>query len=74
MKKLQLSIYKYYENEQGNLYDPKDMQEFADKHSPGLWETLLRALSGDRGVQTTERVDLQKRRIVALLHVLAYFR
>lgn len=74
VKKLQLSLYKHYEHEQSNLYDPKDMQEFAAKHSPGLWETLVRALSGDRGVQTTERVDLQKRRIVALLHILAYFR
>ena len=50
------------------------MQEFAEKHSPGLWETLLKALTGDRRAQTSERADLQKRRIVALLHILAYFR
>ena len=31
-----LSVYKHYENEQGNLYDPRDTQEFAEKHSPGL--------------------------------------
>jgi len=49
------------------------MQEFAAKHSPGLWETLLKALTGDRGALTSERADLQKRRIVALLHILAYF-
>ena len=49
------------------------MQEFAGKHSPGLWETLLKALIGDRGVLTSERADLQKRRIVALLHILDYF-
>jgi len=50
------------------------MEEFAAKHSPGLWETLLKALTGDRGALTSERADLQKRRIVALLHILAYFR
>lgn len=50
------------------------MQEFGVKHSPGLWETLLKALTGDRGALTSERADLQKRRIVALLHILAYFR
>ena len=38
-----------------------------------LWETLLKALTGDR-VLTSERAYLQKRRIVALLHILAYFR
>ena len=48
------------------------MREFAKKHSPGLWETLLKALKEDR-VQTSERAYLQKR-IVALLHILAYFR
>ena len=49
------------------------MREFAKKHSPGLWETLLKALTGDC-VLTSERAYLQKRRIVALLHILAYFR
>ena len=49
------------------------MREFVKKHSPGLWETLLKALTGDR-VLTSERAYLQKRRIVALLHILAYFR
>lgn len=73
VKKLQLSLYKHYGTEQGNLYDPRDMQEFAAKHSPGLWETLLKALTGDRGALTSERADLQKRRIVALLHILFLF-
>ena len=49
------------------------MREFAMKHSPGLWETLLKALTGHR-VPTSEQADLQKRRIVALLHILSYFR
>ena len=31
-----LSVYKHYKNEQGDLYDPRDTQEFAEKHSPGL--------------------------------------
>ena len=31
-----LSVYKHYENEQGDLYDPRDTQEFAEKHYPGL--------------------------------------
>jgi len=39
VKKLQLSLYKHYETERGNLYDPRAMQEFAAKHSLGLWET-----------------------------------
>ena len=73
LKKLQLSLYKRYEDEQGNLYDPRDMREFAKKHSPGLSETLLKALTGDR-VLTSEQAYLQKRRIVALLHILVYFR
>ena len=50
------------------------MQEFAEKHSPGLWETLLKALTGDCDVLTSQQPDLQKRRKVALLHILAYFR
>ena len=74
MRKIQLALYKHYEHNQGNLYDPQAMQGFVATHSPGLWETLAKAISGDRGVQTTERADLQNRRIVALLHILAYFR
>ena len=31
-----LSVYKHYENEQGDLYDPRYTREFAEKHSPGL--------------------------------------
>ena len=58
----------------GDLYDPKGIREFAEKHSPGLWESLLKALTGDCGALTSEWADLQNRRIVALLHILAYFR
>ena len=60
-----LSVYKHYENEQGDLYDPRDMQEFADKHSPGL---------RNRVTLTSKQADLQKRRIVALLHIPTYYR
>lgn len=35
------------------------MREFAKKHSPGLWETLLKALKGDC-VQTSERATQLK--------------
>ena len=69
-----LSFYKHYENEQGDLYDPRDTQEFAGKHSPGLQVNLLKALTGDHGTLRSEQAELQKRQIVTLLHIPAYFR
>ena len=68
-----LSVYKHYENEQGDLYDPRDTQEFAEKHSPGLKVILLKALTGNRVTLTSKQADLQKRRIVALLHIPTYY-
>ena len=34
------------------------MQEFDGKHFPGLWETLLKTLTRDCGVLTSEWADL----------------
>lgn len=72
--KFQLSLYQHYNCEKGVLYSPDDMKLFAQNDCPGLWETFLSAITNDRSPITSDRADLQKRRIVALLHILAYFR
>ena len=50
------------------------MKSFVQTHSPSLWENLLSAITNYRAPLTTNCTDLQQKRTVALLHILAYFR
>ncbi len=74
VKKLQLSLYHHYSDQNSPLYSPAEMKSFVQNHSPGLWENLLSAITNDRAPLTADRADLQQKRMVALLHILAYFR
>lgn len=56
------------------LYNPKEMKEFAEKHAPGLFDTILKAISRDDHRLTTEHAEMQQQRTVVLLHMLSYFR
>lgn len=64
VKKFQLSLY----------HHPDEMKSFILTHCPSLWENRLSAITNDRAPLTSDRADLQQKRMVALLHILAYFR
>ena len=75
VKKFQLSSYHRYNGKQNSsLYSPTEMKSFVQTHSPSLWENLLSDITNYRAPLTTNRTDLQQKRMVALLHILAYFR
>jgi len=74
VKKFQLSLYHHYNDKNIPLYSPDEMKSFIQTHCPGLWENLLSAITNDRAPLTSDRADLQQKRMVALLHILAYFR
>ena len=64
----------YNEKQNSSLYSPTEIKSFVQTHSPGLWKNLLSAITNYRAPLTTNRNDLQQKRMVALLHILAYFR
>ena len=74
LKKFQLALYHHYIDKNSPLYCPEEMKSFAQTHCPGLWDNLLSAITNDRAPLTGDRTDLQQKRMVALLHILAYFR
>ena len=49
------------------------MKQFVNKNSPGLFQDLLTRVTGGKSLSENRR-KLQEQRVVALLHILAYFR
>ena len=56
------------------LYDPTVMRDFCEKHSPGMFDLLLKAITRDDNRLSSDRESLQRQRTVSLLHILSYFR
>ena len=74
IEEFQKALYRHQvSNPDTKLYDPSTMKQFADEHSPGLFEDLLRCVTGRRSL-SDKRKELQQQRVVSLLHILAYFR
>ena len=58
-----------------NLYDPDEMEKFCDVHAPGLFEDIFQAiLNDDKQLPSIKRCNLQRIRVVSLLHNLSFFR
>ena len=55
------------------IYDTDSMKQFVNKNSPGLFQDLLTCVTGGKSLSENRR-KLQEQRVVALLHILAYFR
>lgn len=55
------------------VYDTDSMKQFVNKNSPGLFQDLLTCVTGSKNLSDNRR-KLQEQRVVALLHILAYFR
>jgi len=55
------------------IYDTDSMKQFVNKNSPGLFQDLLTCVTGSKTLSENRR-KLQEQRVVALLHILAYFR
>ena len=68
-------MFQYYDSKsEVPLYDPTAMRDFCEKHSPGLFDLLLKAITRDENRLSSDRESLQRQRTVSLLHILSYFR
>lgn len=57
------------------MYDPDEMEKFCDEHSPGLFEDIFHSIYNDeKDSPSTKRTNLQRIRVVAVLHNLSFFR
>ena len=58
-----------------HLYDPAAMKVFSDECAPGLFGEIYKAiLNDDKEKPSLKRVELQKVRVVSMLHSLSFFR
>ena len=64
----QLQLFRHYNNKGPPLYDPNEMEAFA----PALFTQILKSTLNNG--MSKDRQDTQRRRTVALMHILAYFR
>ena len=75
VEKFQLSLYRHYESGGQSLYRSSDMQAFCETPEPHLFYILVSTIVGaDEHVTSERHSHLQQQRIVALLHMLPYFK
>ena len=66
---------KHYKDGGQRLYNPADMEKFANKCTPGLFNHALCLVKNDEKQQLSQkRHKILRLRVVALLHQLSYFR
>lgn len=71
--RFQLALYRHYNSGGSPIYEPDDMEHFGDTHAPTLFAKITNAICSTRGL-SKERLEMQRKRAVALLHILSYFR
>lgn len=64
----QLQLFRHYNNGGAPLYDPNEMEAFA----PALFTQILKSILNTG--MSKDRQATQRKRTVALMHILAYFR
>ena len=69
------SLVNHYTKGGKHLYGPDEMEKFYDEHSPGLFEDIFYSIYNDeKDSPSTKRTNLQRIRVVAVLHNLSFFR
>ena len=65
----------HYKDGGQRLYNPADMEKCANKCTPGLFDRALFLVKNNEKQQLSKkRNEIQRLRVVALLHQLSYFR
>lgn len=68
------ALNEHYRKGGKHLYDPAEMETFSDKHAPGLFAQLYKSiLNDDKEKPSKKRMEIQKTRVVSLLHNLSFF-
>ena len=67
------ALNKHYRKGGKRLYDPAEMETFSNKHAPGLFGRLYKSiLNDDKEKPSKKYIEMQKTRVVSLLHNLSY--
>ena len=56
------------------IYNSQQMMASSEKHAPGLWDIIIKAISRNDSRLSEDHTKMQQQRAVVLLHILAYFR
>ena len=65
----------HYKDGGQQLYNPADMEKFANKCTPGLFNrALFLVKNNERQQLSKKRNEIQRLQVVALLHQLSHFR
>ena len=68
------ALNEHYRKGGKHLYDPAEMETFSNKHAPGLFAQLYKSiLNDDKEKPSKKRMEMQKTRVVSLLHNLSFF-
>lgn len=70
----QLALYRHYNRGGEPIYEADEMEKVANTHAPTLFTQLLNSITDRNSAQSKERHELQRKRTVALLHIISYFR
>ncbi|KAK3744785.1 hypothetical protein QZH41_014775 [Actinostola sp. cb2023] len=74
VEKFQIALHNHYIEGGTPLYNVTEMRDFTEKHAPGLFKLILCSIAQEGNSITKNRQSLQDQRVVALLHIIAYFR
>ncbi|KAK3745427.1 hypothetical protein QZH41_010251 [Actinostola sp. cb2023] len=74
VEKFQIALHNHYIEGGTPLYNVTEMRDFTEKHAPGLFKLILCSIAREGNSITKNRQSLQDQRVVALLHIIAYFR
>ncbi|XP_044166765.1 uncharacterized protein LOC122950831 [Acropora millepora] len=66
------ALNEHYRKGGKHLYDPAEMETFSNKHAPGLFAQLYKSiLNDDKEKPSKKHMEMQKTRVVSLLHNLS---
>lgn len=66
------ALNEHYRKGGKHLYDHADMENFSNKHAPGLFAQLYKSiLNDDKEKPSKKHMEMQKTRVVSLLHNLS---
>ncbi|KAK3735156.1 hypothetical protein QZH41_020256 [Actinostola sp. cb2023] len=74
VEKFQIALHNHYIEGGTPIYNVTEMRDFTEKHAPGLFKLILCSIAQEGNSITKNRQSLQDQRVVALLHIIAYFR
>lgn len=64
------ALYRHYNSGGEPIYEEGEMEQFAHTHAPTLFTQLLNSITNRDSAQSKERLELQRKGTVTLLHII----